>query len=126
MTKTVLVVDKLIAPQMPMLEEHFECIRLWREPDPETTIQKRSHDIAAVVSNLVPVRRQLIEALPNLEIIANCAVGTDNIDMDAAHERGIAVTNTPGVLNDDTADTALLLMLNVMRRAVEGDAFVRA
>ncbi len=126
MTKTILSVDKIIAQQMPMLEEHFEVIRLWREQDPEATIQKRSHDISAIVSSLLPVSRNLIEALPNLEIITNCAVGYNNIDIAACRERGIAVTNTPDVLTDDTADVALLLILNVMRRAVEGDAYVRA
>ncbi|MDB2682639.1 2-hydroxyacid dehydrogenase [Alphaproteobacteria bacterium] len=126
MTKTILSIDKLISQQMPILQEHFEVIRLWREDDPEKVIQERAHDIAGVVSSLLPVSNTLIEALPNLEIIANCAVGYNNIDIDFCRKRGIAVTNTPNVLNNDTADVALLLMLNVMRRSVEGDAYLRA
>ena len=126
MTKTILSVDRLIAKQMPILEEHFEVIRLWREDNPEATIKARAHEISAIVSSLLPVRRELIEALPNLEIITNCAVGYNNIDLEACKERQIPVTNTPDVLTNDTADVALLLTLNVMRRAVEGDAYVRA
>lgn len=126
MTKTVLAIDKITDQQINMLEPEFEVIRLWREKDPEATIKSRGHDVDAVVSHLMPVRRQLIEALPNLEIIANCAVGYNNIDLEACRARDIAVTNTPDVLTDDTADVALLLILNVLRRAVEGDAFLRA
>ncbi|MGU3433963.1 2-hydroxyacid dehydrogenase [Actinomycetes bacterium M1A6_2h] len=58
--------------------------------------------------------------------ISNYAVGYDNVDVDAATDYGITVTNTPGVLTDSTADIALLLMLATARRAVEADAFVRA
>ncbi len=67
----------------------------------------------------------LFEAAPNLKIVANCAVGYDNIDVPAATRRGIAVTNTPGVLSDATADLAFALMLAACRRVVEGDRQVR-
>ena len=126
MTKQILSIDKMLSPQMPMLEDEFDVIRLWREENPEKTIQTQSHEISAIVSSLLPVSNSLIEALPNLEIIANCAVGYDNIDLDFCKNRGIAVTNTPDVLTDDTADVAMLLMLNVLRRSVEGDAYLRA
>ena len=124
--KTILSIDGLIAPQSYVLDEAFDVIHLWKETNPEKAIQDHAQDISGVVSNLLPVRRQLIEALPNLEIISNCAVGYNNIDLEACKARDIVVTNTPDILNDDTADTALLLILNVMRRAVEGDAFTRA
>ena len=92
--------------------------------DPEQIIRDHAQDIQAISTVLTPVRAPLIEALPNLEIIACGAVGYDHVDMDVALARGGLVTNTPGVLTDDTADTAILLMLNVMRKAVEGDAYV--
>ena len=60
-----------------------------------------------------------------LRIVANCAVGVDNVDLDAARRRGVAVTNTPEVLTDDTADLTWALILAVTRRVVEGDRFVR-
>ncbi len=69
--------------------------------------------------------RALMEKLPRLEIIACFGVGTDLLDLAAARERGIAVTNTPGVIADDVADLAIGLMLASSRRIVEGDRFVR-
>jgi len=60
-----------------------------------------------------------------LRVISNMAVGFDNIDVKAATERGILVTNTPGVLTDATADLTWSLILSIARRVVEGDAMVR-
>ncbi|MBQ0140845.1 MAG: D-glycerate dehydrogenase [Kurthia sp.] len=65
------------------------------------------------------VSRELIESAPNLKIICNLAVGFNNIDVEAATEHGIIVTNTPGVLTDTTADLAFTLMLTTARRIVE-------
>ena len=61
----------------------------------------------------------------DLRVISNMAVGFDNIDVKAATERGILVTNTPGVLTDATADLTWSLILSIARRVVEGDAMVR-
>jgi glyoxylate reductase len=68
----------------------------------------------------------LLAACPKLKIVANVAVGYDNIDVAAATKRGIVVTNTPGVLTDATADFAWALLLAVVRRVPEADAYVRA
>ena len=62
---------------------------------------------------------------PRLKIVANHSVGVDHCDLDALRARGIAVTNTPDVLSDATAELAMLLMLGAARRAVEGDRLVR-
>lgn len=72
-----------------------------------------------------PVDAALMDAAPGLRIIANYAVGYDNIDLAAAQARGIVVTNTPGVLTDATADLAWALIFATARRIVEADAFVR-
>jgi glyoxylate reductase len=69
---------------------------------------------------------ELMDALPNLKIIANYAVGFNNIDINAATERGIIVTNTPGVLNDTTADFAFTLMMAAGRLIIAADKFTRA
>lgn len=69
--------------------------------------------------------REVLEAAPRLKVVANMAVGVDNIDLQACTEKGIVVTNTPGVLTDATADLAWALILGVSRRIVEGDRFVR-
>lgn len=61
-----------------------------------------------------------------LRIVANCAVGVDNVDLEAARRRGVAVTHTPEVLTEDVADLTWALVLAVTRRVVEGDRFVRA
>lgn len=127
MDKALLVMGNLILPaEMEELGEHFELIKLYKETDPEAVLQERKNDIVAIASfHYVPVSRTLIESLPNLEIIAQFAVGYDNIDMDAAKERGIPVTNTPDVLTEDTADTGMALLLAVARRVAEGDIYVR-
>ena len=64
-------------------------------------------------------------ASKDLKLIANFGAGTDHIDVAAAHERGIMVTNTPGVLTEDTADLTMALILAVPRRLVEGDRRTR-
>jgi glyoxylate reductase len=63
---------------------------------------------------------------PQLRIVANYAVGVDNVDLDAARRRGIVVSNTPDVLTRATAELAIALMLSLLRRVTEGDRFVRA
>jgi glyoxylate reductase len=63
---------------------------------------------------------------PGLQVVANYAVGVDNIDLEAARRRGVIVANTPDVLTETTAELALALTLALLRRVVEGDRFVRA
>ncbi|WP_066039364.1 2-hydroxyacid dehydrogenase [Herbiconiux solani] len=81
--------------------------------------------IIATVSDLVDA--EVMDAAgPGLRVIANYGVGYDNIDVAAAHDRGIVVTNTPGVLDEATADLAFALLLAGARRVVEADRFVRS
>jgi glyoxylate reductase len=72
-----------------------------------------------------PVGKDVIDAAPRLQCISSYAVGYNNIDLQRAKERGITVTNTPGVLTDATADIAFALMISVARRIVESDAWIR-
>lgn len=69
---------------------------------------------------------EVLAAGPGLEVIANMAVGYDNVDVAAATRRGVLVTNTPGVLTETTADLAFALILGCARRLIEGDRLVRA
>jgi lactate dehydrogenase-like 2-hydroxyacid dehydrogenase len=69
--------------------------------------------------------RALIEALPRLEVISLFGVGTDSVDLAAARERNIPVTNTPGILTDEVADLAIGLMLASARQIVFADRYVR-
>jgi glyoxylate reductase len=68
----------------------------------------------------------LAHANPELRLIANYGTGVDNIDVDAAYKRGITVTNTPGVLTEDTADMTMALILAVARRLTEGERLARS
>src|SRR4051812_18268286 len=84
-------------------------------------------DITAVVtSGRSGVDAWLMSALPNLGAVVNFGVGYDTTDVDAAAERGIAVSNTPDVLTDCVADTAVGLMIDVMRQFSAADRYVRA
>lgn len=127
MTKTVLALGSLLPDEMEDLESAFEVIRLWRESDPEETLHARSQDIVAILStySCKGVSRRLIEALPNLEIIAQFGAGLDNIDLEAASAHEISVFNTADILSADTADTAMALIISLARRIVEADMFVR-
>lgn len=69
---------------------------------------------------------ELLDLNPDLQVIANYAVGYNNIDIEACTERNILVSNTPGVLSDTTADFAWALLMATSRRIVEGDKFARA
>ena len=81
-------------------------------------------DALAVVGEVIDART--LELFPNLRLVANYGVGYDDIDVAACAAHGVAVTNTPGVLDSATADLALALILATRRRVVESDSFVRA
>lgn len=81
----------------------------------------------AVVCNLSErISAELLAACRQLKLVANLAVGYDNVDLPAADEMGVLVLNTPGVLDNATADLAFALLLACARRVVEADKFVRA
>lgn len=83
-------------------------------------------DVEALAVVAEPVDRRTLELLPNLRVVANYGAGYDLVDVDACRERGVAVTNTPGVTTAATADLTLGLILAVRRRIVAGDRFVRS
>src|SRR5215207_2585066 len=82
---------------------------------------------AAIITMLTErIDEEVLEAAgPGLKVVANVAVGYDNIDVGAAARRGITVTNTPGVLDEATADLAFALLLSTVRRVAEADRFIR-
>ncbi|MEA2411386.1 MAG: glyoxylate reductase [Thermoleophilaceae bacterium] len=104
-------------------------VEVWPEPDPppRAELLARAPEVDALLTLLTDrIDDELLDAAPALKAIANYAVGTDNIDLDAATRRGIPVGNTPDVLTETTADLAFALMLATARRIVEADAAVRA
>ncbi len=92
----------------------------------EAQLVRVARDAEAMITMLSdPISSRVIDECPNLKVIAQYAVGYDNIDLDAAASRGIVVTNTPDVLTDATADFAFALLLSVARRIREADRYVR-
>lgn len=86
----------------------------------------RAAPCEGIVSSVVDrIDAALLDACPNLRVVANCAVGTNNVDLAACSARGVMVTNTPGVLDDTTADHAWALMFAAARRVVSSDRWLR-
>lgn len=127
MKKVILALGSLLPNEMHKLGGYFDVVRLWAESDPEATLQQHKENIVAILSsyNGLPVTRRIIESLPNLSLVAQFGAGVDNIDLSALKDRDILLSSTPDILTNDTADIAMLLTLNVMRRAVEADMYVR-
>jgi glyoxylate reductase len=95
-------------------------------PPKREDLLAETHDADAILCLLTErIDAELLNNAGRLRVIANMAVGYDNIDLAEATRRGISVTNTPGVLTETTADTAMALILSVARRIVEADRYVR-
>jgi len=121
----LLVLGKLPDWDMEPLAEQFRILTLWDAPDPAALLARCGAVRAMAAQGHRGADAALMDALPALEIIANYGVGVDGIDLDAARQRGIRVTNTPDVLTGDVADLAIALALAVMREIPRGDAHVR-
>ena len=94
---------------------------------PVRELVKRAHGKAGLICLLNDrIDSVVMDELESLKVISNIAVGYDNIDIAAATQRGIMVTNTPGVLTETTADLAFALLLGAARRIPEADQFIRA
>jgi glyoxylate reductase len=104
-------------------------VEYWAKPErpPREEVLQRVKDKDALICLLTEkVNEELLRAAPKLRIAANVAVGFDNIDLAACTKRGVAATNTPGVLDETTADFAWTLMMAVARRLSEGEALARS
>ncbi len=109
------------------MEQEFALIKLWEAPDRAATLQQAAPNIRALAhTGHSKVEAALMDALPKLEIIANFGVGVDQIDLVAAKQRGIIVTNTANVLNDCVADCGIALILNTLRKFPQADKYLRA
>jgi glyoxylate reductase len=89
-------------------------------------IDGRREDVEVLIVAGDAVDESVLERLPSLRLVASYGVGYDNVDVQACQAHGVAVTNTPGVLDAATADLTIALVLAVRRRVVEGDAIVRS
>ena len=127
MKYTVVLTAKFPAVAREILAGEFDLIEhpTEHERTEEDLITILAEADAAITLLSDPITRRVLASNPNLRIVANFAVGTNNIDVAAARELGIVVTNTPGVLTEATADLTMALILAVMRRIVEGDDELR-
>jgi glyoxylate reductase len=124
----IFVTRKLPFPALDRLRAAHD-VREWHGdlPPGADDLRAQARDADALLTLVTdPVGADVLDAAPGLKAIANMAVGTDNIDVEAAAARGIAVGNTPDVLTDATADLAFALLLALARRIVPGAAMVRA
>lgn len=131
MTKyNVLVTRKLPQKALDFLEKKGVKLEINPKDEvmPHDEIVQRIKDKDGLLCLLTDrIDAEIMDAVKGtLKMIANYAVGYNNIDIEAATERGIPVSNTPGVLTETTADLAFTLLLAIARRIVESDRFVRA
>lgn len=128
MERPTLYITRLLP--RPVLDAIPGQYRLLAEPTDRPPTEQELHrgfaQAQAVICTLTDrIDASILSQAANVKIIANFAVGYNNIDLPAAAERGIVVTNTPDVLTDATADLTWALLLALTRRLVEGDAWVR-
>ena len=123
MTIEILQTHPLLASCEKALAERYTVHKLHEVEDKKAWLAENGDRIRAHAGS--GVQADLMDALPNLEIIASFGVGYDNIDIQAAKARNIRVTNTPDVLNDAVAELTIGLMISLARRIPQSDQFVR-
>lgn len=128
-TRPSLYISRLLPdPVMAIVRERFRLVQepLDTLPSPSALREGLGRSDAAIVTLGDRIDAEAIHAVTRLKILANYAVGYNNIDLVAARECGLIITNTPDVLTDATADLTWALILATARRIVEGDALVRS
>jgi lactate dehydrogenase-like 2-hydroxyacid dehydrogenase len=126
MTIDVLSIGSFPEATNAELAQRFAITHHFQRPAPEALspeVKARIRGIATEANR--GADRALIAALPKLEVISVFGVGTDNVDLAAAHEHKVPVTNTPGILTDEVADLAIGLMLASARQILFADRYVR-
>ena len=127
--KPAILVARAIFPEvLDRLSQTFEITA--NQDDvvytPAELTDKMRGKVGALTTGSERIDAALLAACPSLKVVANMAVGYNNIDIAAARARGIVVTNTPDVLTDATADFAFALILAITRRLGEAERIVRA
>lgn len=128
MKPKVYITRKIPQEVVQRISSSYE-VRMWEEEDvpvPREVLEKEVAEADGLYCLLTEkIDRELLERAPRLKVISNMAVGYNNIDVEAATERGIMVTNTPGVLTETTADLTFALLMATARRLVESSDFLR-
>jgi hydroxypyruvate reductase len=127
MKAEIIITGKGHAGTMAILESDFTCHKLFETKDHGAFLKQHASAVRGLATfGPMRVDGKLMDSLPKLEIISNFGVGVDSINLDDAKARGIIVTNTPDVLNECVADTAIALVLNTLRRLPQAEAYTRA
>ena len=126
MKPEILLACPLYEGTMDQLDHAYTVHRFWEAKDPAALLRETRDRVRAISTmGAVGCKAELMAALPKTEIIACFGVGVDAIDLKAAKERGIRVTNTPDVLTECVADLGMALLLASAREIPQGDRFVR-
>ena len=125
----VFVTRQMAQESIDMLRGEGYEVEVWGDelpPPREVLLQKAKESTALLTTVPDKIDDQLLAQAPNLKVVANMAVGFDNLDIASATKRGILMSNTPGVLTKTTADLTFALLLAAARRVGEGERSVRA
>ena len=129
MARRIVVTRRIPEPALHLLREAGD---VWLSPNDRPLTVPELHEAAAGADAILTMLHDRVDAAyldaagPGLRVVANVAVGYDNVDVPACTERGVRFTNTPGVLTDATADIAFSLILMATRRLGEGERTIRA
>jgi lactate dehydrogenase-like 2-hydroxyacid dehydrogenase len=127
MKPDIILTGKGHAGTQATLDAEFATHRLFEAADKDAFLKDCAPKVRALATfGPMPVNGALMDKLPKLELIANFGVGVDAINLDDAKKRNIIVTNTPDVLNECVADTALALVMNTLRRFPQSEVHLRA
>jgi len=127
MSKTLLLMGPLLPSVMDNLESNYTVHRYWEADDKPRLLSSISQECVGVVTDGgLGVSADVLDKLPNRQIVAVFGVGVDAVDRDYCRKHNIPVTNTPDVLSDDVADLAIALALATCRQLVTGDQYARA
>jgi lactate dehydrogenase-like 2-hydroxyacid dehydrogenase len=128
MKSGVLISQRIFDEAVAMVRQHFEVD--WNQSEtplaPHVLIQRLRDKVGAIILLTDRIDEEVLSHCPALKILSNVAVGYNNIDVEACISRRIMVTNTPGVLDDTTADLTWALLLATARRIVESDQYFRS
>ena len=126
MQKNLLIMSQMPQYFVNLADDNFNTHKLWLQNDEDKYISEIKETVDAIaVMGGYKITPELMKSMTNLKIIACYGVGYDAIDINYAKSLGIKVTNTPEVLNDEVADTAIALMLCVYKQIVDADNFTR-
>lgn len=127
MKPEIILVTPVFARTQEILEKEFAVHKMFEAADRDAFLEPLAAKVRAIATfGPAGANATLMDALPRLELISHFGVGYDSIDIVAAKKHGIHITNTPDVLNECVADTAIALALNVLRRYPQSETYLRS